>query len=258
MNKVETYKIVKYDETLIEQTDVIIIEFPLTVFVNDKELATLLCTPEDMDLLVLGYLRSEHLIETKADIDGLVIDDDKGLAYVTLHKDVDLDEFRNRYITSGCASSAVYYKTLDAITLRFNSMNTHTIKMTNVFKCMKSLNQNSNLFKDTGGVHIAGLFEENRLIVTKEDIGRHNAVDKIVGYLLENGITPENKTLYLSGRVSSEMVLKCAKAGISAVVSRSAPMSVAIKLAQMHNILLMGFVRGHKANIYSGKERVEV
>jgi FdhD protein len=258
MNKVETYKIVKYDETLIEQTDVIIIEFPLTVFVNDKELATLLCTPEDMDLLVLGYLRSEHLIETKADIDGLVIDDDKGLAYVTLHKDVDLDEFRNRYITSGCASSAVYYKTLDAVTLRFNSINTHTVKMSNVFECMKSLNQNSSLFKDTGGVHIAGLYEEERLIVTKEDIGRHNAVDKIIGYLLEHDMTAENKTLYLSGRVSSEMILKCAKAGISAVVSRSAPMSVAIKLAQMHDILLMGFVRGHKGNIYNGKERVEV
>lgn len=263
MDKFAKYEIYKYDNLeIIKTEDDVISEYPMTIFINDREYATLLCTPEHLEELVVGYLRSDYLIESFEDLESLIIDESKGIAHVEI-KDASLLEeeiFRKRYITSGCSSSAVFYDTLDAIKLKRKEidLNEPKIKMESLFKMMELVNQNSELFKQTGGIHIAGLFDYYNNMYLIEDIGRHNAVDKIIGKMTIDGISPDCKVIVVSGRISSDMVLKCAKTNINTIVSRSAPMDKAIDIAKKLNLTLVGFLRGKRANIYSGIERIDV
>lgn len=252
MDKTTKIKMTRIEDELSKSLeDTVIKEYPITIYVNDQMLFTLLCTPGDVEVLVIGHLLTEGLIKTYDDIQSLIIDIEKGLVYVTLDDAFDVS-MNHRYITSGCASSALYYNTRDAVTLRhLKPKEPIPYDKQTVFDNMKHLNQKSRLFSETGGVHIAGVFKGDELLCFYEDIGRHNAVDKAVGYLLKERINTENVFVYVSGRISSEMVLKCIKAGIGGIVSRSAPMDLAVRLSKKHGIVLIGFVRGRRMNIYT-------
>lgn len=252
MNKTTTVEITRINKKISENLeDTVIREYPLTIYIQDQPMGTLLCTPEDMKVLVLGHLHTESLVKHPDDILDLIIDEEKGLVYVTLKELPDLS-LKHRYITSGCASSALYYDTLDAILLRHHQpVDIIAFEYDEIIDNMKLLNQKSALFLSTGGVHVAGIFNRRSCISIFEDIGRHNAVDKAIGYVFEHQISTESLMIYVSGRISSEMVLKCIKSGIRGIVSRAAPMDLAIKLAQKHGILLIGFVRGERMNIYT-------
>ena len=113
-------------------------------------------------------------------------------------------------------------------------------------------------YKSTGGVHSAALADERHMLVFTEDIGRHNAVDKVIGYALLENIPLQGKIMLASGRLSSEIVSKCARSGIPAVVSRAAPTSLAVKIADAADITLIGFVRGNRMNIYTGRQRIRL
>lgn len=261
MDKFKTLNITRYNKGKFEQVeDQIIVEYPLTIYVNEREYATLLCTPEYLESLILGYMTSDFLIKDKKDVISLIVDEDKGLAYVEIDpSSIKNLEFKSRYVTSGCASSAVYYNTLDAIKLKNRSSNEmNTVSMSKLLTLMKTVNQFSDLFKETGGVHVAGLFDDEGAVYLREDIGRHNAVDKIIGQMMLDGVTPSHKVMMISGRISSEMVLKCAKSNIQMIVSRSAPMDKAIQIAKDLKIVVIGFARGERGNIYSGDVFVEL
>lgn len=261
MDTIKTLKITRYHDGRFEEIDdQIIVEYPLTIYVNEQEYATLLCTPEYLEALIMGYLTSDFLIQSYEDIRSLIIDEEKGLAYVDIDPESIRNlEFKSRYITSGCASSAVYYNTLDAVKLKYKQLtHSESVSMSQLLVLMKDVNQFSELFKETGGVHVAGLFDSEKSIYLMEDIGRHNAVDKVIGKMMIEKINPEGKTMIISGRISSEMVLKCAKNNIRVIVSRSAPMDKAVQIAKNLNIILIGFARGHRGNIYSGVSFVEL
>jgi FdhD protein len=115
----------------------------------------------------------------------------------------------------------------------------------------------SDLFRSTGGAHAAALCEEGRVLVFKEDIGRHNAVDKVFGECLIKGIEADGKILLTSGRISSEILLKAVRRGIAILASRSAPTSLAVQFAEKAGMALVGFVRGRRMNIYSNAYRIE-
>lgn len=232
--------------------DPIIVEFPLTIYINDQEYATLLCTPSKMKELVLGYLFSEYLIGSIEDVLDMVMDEEKGLVYVQLASRPEI--LQNRYVTSGCASSTAYYKTMDAI--KMQGLSPGVIAMQEVFDSIRLLNQHSELFKITGGVHTAAL-SYGDVIMYAEDVGRHNAVDKLIGHLISAGEKPLDSIMYTSGRISSEIILKCARYGIGVVVSRSAPMDRAVQIAEKLGMVLIGFVRGNRANIYAGKDLIQ-
>lgn len=254
--KTTTMKINRYKQgELKNMEDCLVKEFPLTIYLNDIEYATLLCTPTDIEELVLGFLFSEYRIERKEDISQLIIDDDKGLVYVTLQSKDDLP-FKMRYITSGCAQSTAFYKTEDAI--RLHPVQTMSaVEATELLENMKRLNQSSETFKETGGVHVAGMMIDNQMTFM-EDIGRHNAVDKLIGHMILRGIEGQNQVIYLSGRISSEMVLKCARYQIGMIVSRSAAMDRAVKIGEKLKVTIVGFARGQQMNIYCGQDRIEV
>lgn len=261
MDSLKTVRIIKYDgKNLNEFEDDIIIEFPLTIYIENQQYATLLCTPLNEKELVVGYLYSENIIKKFDEIESLSIDLNSGEAFVKVANKTILDSDINkkRLVTSGCANNTIFYNAVDKIKLQSIRHNTiKNINLDEVIKVMRDMNKSSELFLKTGGVHMSLLSDINGFEVFREDIGRHNSIDKIVGHILINEINVEDKILFSSGRLSSEMVLKSAKIGISVIVSKSAPMDMAIRIAKELGIILIGFARANRCNIYSGIDLLE-
>ena len=254
MSLTNSIKVKRISNELCEYLDDNVVrEFPLTLFVNTEETDTLLCSPEDMEMLILGHLRSEGLIKDISDVKSLIIDSEKGLADVETVHSIDRT-FKRRYITSGCASSAMFYDVMDAVTLRHKKTKAVKVDGAVIPMNMMTLYEKSTVFKQTGGVHMAALFSGSKLICFYEDIGRHNAVDKVIGHIIKNNIDAHNMMIFISGRISSEMVLKCIKSDVGILVSKSAPMDLAVKFARNYDMVLVGFARGNRYNIYSGEE----
>lgn len=239
-------------EEIIEEDDIIIIEYPFTIFVDDKELITLLCSPSSLEELTIGFLHSEGFIEEYSDIKKIHIDKDNGIAYVNLKTRSHLREKLQgkRTITSGCGKGTLFYNVLDS----FKSKKIEKpidIKIEEIKSLVREFNHKSELFLNTGGVHSCALCTKFDIIIFEEDIGRHNALDKILGKALKDNLDLSDKIVLTSGRISSEMLIKVAKRGIPVIVSRSAPTSLSVELARELNITVVGFARGEKMNIYS-------
>jgi FdhD protein len=250
--------IVRYEDGILrEQTDEIVTEFPLTILLNGEEFATMVCTPTHLDELVIGFLASEGVIRSENDIVQLQIDESKGFAYVDLNVKATTSQqfYSKRFIGSCCGKSRQFYFYNDARTAR-TSTSKMTIKPKQCISLMKALQNSSTVFKDTGGVHNASLCSKDEMIIARTDIGRHNALDKILGYCLQNRVPIQDKIIAFSGRISSEVLLKAAKIGVGVILSKSAPTDLAIKLAHDLNITAVGFIRGNSFNVYSHPERI--
>ncbi|WP_246939441.1 formate dehydrogenase accessory sulfurtransferase FdhD [Bacillus pinisoli] len=251
-------KIIKYaDGVLQDHEDDIVLEFPLTVFVNDMEFATMVCTPTHFDEMVIGFLASEGVIRFRDDIKSLNIDEDKGYAYVELHADITTSQeyYSKRFIGSCCGKSRQFYFHNDAKTAK-TSTSTTTLTPEQCIKLMNEMQHSSIVFQQTGGVHNAALCTPNEMMISRTDIGRHNALDKLYGYSLLNRVPVRDKVIVFSGRISSEVLLKAAKIGVGIVLSKSAPTDLAIKLANDLNITAVGFIRGTSFNVYSHAHRI--
>jgi len=253
-----------------EAADPVAVEHPLTVFLDGRELATLLCTPDHLDDLVLGFLFGQGLIAGPEDVVGLHLEAAAGRAEVRLARPVSLADrlYARRVITTGCgAAGSEFYSALDALQVRAlpGPGNETPVPAAAVWAAARLLQTNSPLFRGTGGVHTAMLARSDGTpLVTRDDIGRHNAVDKVIGHLLRTGEgtsdapsqSPTPGFLMITGRVSSDIVLKAARGFIPVVASRSAPTSLAIELARRLDLTVVGFVRGRRMNLYSGGWRV--
>lgn len=253
MDVVKNYDIKKVKGDYIEELDdMVIIEYPFTIFIDDEELITLLCTPRSLKELTYGFLYSEGYIDSAEAVDKILLDQERGRAYVYLKHRKSLNEklMGKRTITSGCGKGTVFYNVLDS----FKSKKIEkaiSLNREDVVRLNKEFNKRSELFLKTGGVHSCALCDREKIIYFEEDIGRHNALDKILGRALMNGLNFGDKLIITSGRISSEMLIKTAKRGVPAILSRSAPTSLAIDMARELNILLIGFARGEKMNIYT-------
>jgi len=235
-------------------TDYVASEKKLRIFSNNKEILSLLCTPVMVRELVVGFGLSEGLLKG-GDMQTWCAErieirwrDDE----IEVYMPVDVPDAAAT-LTSGCAKGVTFIedKELPIIQGGF------TIDVNIIFDLYKEFQKKSELFKTTGGVHSAALCNEKEIIIFAEDIGRHNAVDKIIGYAFLENIPIEDKILLLSGRLSSEIVNKAVKAGVPVLISRAAPTDLAIEIARRHNITLIGFLRGQRLNIYSNPERVK-
>ncbi|MBC8590988.1 formate dehydrogenase accessory sulfurtransferase FdhD [Wansuia hejianensis] len=259
MSYTKYYEILKYNRNQENiQEDIVIIEYPFTIFINDKEIITLLCTPKSLKELTLGFLHSEGFINGMESIEKIHIDEENGRAYVYLNKRNTFNEklWGKRTITSGCGKGTVFYNVIDS----FKSKKIESpisIDKDMISNMMRDFNKRSELFQLTGGVHSCGLYDRNGMIIFEEDIGRHNALDKVLGKALEDRIELKDKIILTSGRISSEILIKTGKRGISTIVSRSAPTSLAIDIAKELNINLIGFVRADKMNIYTNIPRLD-
>lgn len=251
--------IVRYEDgKLFETTDSYVTEFPLTIMVNGEEFATVICSPDHMEELVLGFLASEGAILKRSELKSIQIDDSKGFAHVELTKDLG-DRFEystKRMIASCCGKSREFYFHNDAAIAK-TSMSHITLQPQQVVNMMTRLQSASTLFKRTGGLHNAAISDGDAFFEHRQDIGRHNALDKLYGFCLERHISVRDKVLIFSGRISSEILIKAAKIGVGVILSKSAPTTLAVKLADDLNITAIGFCRDGNFSVYSHPERIK-
>ncbi|MFC2012745.1 formate dehydrogenase accessory sulfurtransferase FdhD [Chloroflexota bacterium] len=237
--------------------DTVTRELPLTIIFNNRELVTLLCSPVDLRYLAIGFLTSGGLIGHRDEIKGILADDSRGVVRVETGdgKDPDAGLLTKRLITSGCGKGTAFYNVVD-VKNRTVMKSDFSISPSDVFTLVREFQNRSQLFKSTGGVHSAALCDAGNILVFNEDIGRHNALDKVFGECLWEDIPTADRLIVTSGRVSSEILLKVARRDIPVLVSRSAPTDLGIKLANDLGVTLVGFVRGERMNVYSHERRI--
>lgn len=224
-------------------------EFELTIFLDDRELVTLACSPVHMEYLALGFLRSEGFIGGRDDVERVVIDG--GVVRVTIKKELNLDMPFRRSITSGCGRGLRFYRPwLGKVRSDMK------VSPSVIFELMKEFISYSETFRETGGVHSAAFCDTEKVLIFEEDIGRHNALDKVFGRCLWEGLSTQDGIVLTTGRVSSEVVLKAVRMEVPFLISRSAPTDLAVRFAEDLGLTLVGFVRGRRMNVYAHKERV--
>ncbi|MBS4025874.1 MAG: formate dehydrogenase accessory sulfurtransferase FdhD [Clostridia bacterium] len=255
IKKVEIRRIKNDEVQYIE--DFIVAEYPLTIFLNEIEIITLLATPKSLKELSVGFLISEGFIDNMDEIENIKFYEDKGLMYINTinDKDLRLKLKGKRTITSGCGKGTSFYNVLDTFK-EYKIDDNFQISKDAIISIAKDFNGISETFQLTGGVHCVGICSKENIIWYEDDIGRHNALDKILGKCHIEGIDFKDKFIITTGRISSEILIKAAKRGISLVVSRSAPTEMSVALSKELGICLVGFVRGDKMNIYSNFSKV--
>ena len=233
-------------------------EFPLTIFLNGQELATLLCSPKDLQYLAVGFLYSEGFIETREEITEMTLDQQKGVVRIEARGDKELSQesFLKRVITTGCGRAIAFYNPADIDGVKEVHSDLQ-LSSGAVFHLTKEFQHRSEVYRATGGVHSAALCDKENIMVFEEDIGRHNAVDKIFGKCLLEDIPTSDRIVITSGRISSEILFKVAKRDIPVIISKSAPTDLGIIVAQDLGITLIGFARGKRMNVYAGEWRLQ-
>ncbi|MDA8212612.1 MAG: formate dehydrogenase accessory sulfurtransferase FdhD [Clostridia bacterium] len=224
-------------------------ELELTLYVNQQELVTILCTPKKLNYLVLGFLYGQGIISGIGDVVMMRVCEEESVADVRL-KNPEYKLPTQRTLTSGCGGGAVFKTDGERVDSGLIAAPTEVLSL------MKQLQEQMELYRISGGVHTSALADTGNLLVMAEDIGRHNTLDKIQGECLMRGISTRDRLLLTTGRVSSEMLLKAAKMQVPIVVSRHSPTGSAVSLARDLGITLVGHARGGRMQVYSHPERL--
>ena len=239
--------------------DLVTKELLLTIILNNQELVTLLCSPADLTYLAIGFLSSEGLLGSKDDIKKMIADHQRGVVRVETEDDEETvgELIFKRLITSGCGRGASFYSTADVEGLA-KAESQIRVSVLEVLALVKEFQHRSQTYRTTGGVHSAALCDTSSILVFNEDIGRHNAIDKIFGQCILQGIPTDDHLIITSGRISSEILLKVARRNIPILASRSAPTDLAVRLASDLGVTLVGFVRGGRMNVYTHGWRIAI
>ena len=245
------------DGFLREEVREVAVEHVLTLVVNSREWVSLLCSPDHLLELGVGYLFSEGILTRKDDIEGMRLDQDRGILRLWVKGADELLELSfKRVITSGCGRGASFRTPLDLEAMvPINS--SLILESGRIFQFSRDFQRSSDLWRTTHGVHGCALFNTERIILFRHDIGRHNAVDKVLGYCFLKGVSTQEKGLLCSGRISSEMILKAIKARIPVILSLSSATDQAVELAKRFGITLVGFTRARSFVIYSHPGRIK-
>ena len=253
----ETFIIRTKGEHVEEITDQVASEIGFSLKVNDKQVVTLLCTPAELDAMAIGFLLSEGILKDRESLLDVQVDEKTFTVTVTLANlpdDIDAT-FHKKTITSGCGRGITF---TDAANLKNLPPNRTLLRISSeeVQNLLKEFRSISDLFIKTGGVHSAALADRKQIHLFAEDIGRHNAVDKLIGKAFLAGIPIEDRILLSSGRISGEIMTKVIRNRIPIIISRTAPTCMSITYAEDHCITLIGFARGNKMNIYTHPQRI--
>lgn len=249
-----TVTVISEDQIYKEQSSVIV-EFPLQIAVNGQPLVNLLCTPEHLEELVVGFLFSEGMITSLEDIFHLEIE--HGKAEVQIKGEVKGVKGWVPWLTSGCGQNISWRGVREENCIFKSRIDSEvTVPAATIINLMGELQRASFLYQKTRGAHGAALADKSRLIIFREDIGRHNAVDKVAGGVLYRKLTSSDKLLLTTGRISSEIVAKTARLGIPFLLSRSVPTDYAVQLGELVGITIVGLARGKSFKVYSHDWRV--
>ena len=234
----------------------VVVERPLTLFLNGQEIVTMMTIGDWPDYLAVGYLANQRMLRPDDAIVGIDHDEDLGIVVVRTAHATDFEEkLKKKTLTSGCAQGTAFgdlMEDFDAIALPADA----ELRTSWLYALTKAINTMPSLYLAAGAIHGCVLCQRDRPLVYMEDVGRHNAVDKIAGWMRLEGVGGADKLLYTTGRLTSEMVLKTAGMGIPILVSRSGFTAWGVELAQQANLTLVGRARGRRFVALAGTQRI--
>lgn len=236
------------DGVYISRTHEVIIEDQYTIWVNGRKILNAMTSPTRLEEFVIGYLVTEGIITRCQEIDSLQIEENQIRVLTTNRAHI---RSGTKTVLSGCGGDSSYLDPLRLPDIRSD----FAISGQNIHETVKNI-LDSELHRLTGGIHVVGLAGEKGVHSVAEDIGRHNALDRVIGYALQHDINLRQTYVVISGRISSEMARKCLVANIPIIASRGATTTLAISLANGKGLTIIGFVRGRKMNVYTHPERI--
>ncbi len=247
-----TYTIVRRDGEAETVDAEVINEKLVSIFVNGQELATIMCTPLDQGALALGFLANEGVIESAADVRAMHVCPSGSCVDVWL-RTASFEPPRRMILTSGCGGGV----TFDDLSATYPPIESdRCVSPEQLWALMDMLYARADLYSRARGVHTSVLSDGQTVLVSAEDVGRHNTLDKLRGMALQAGIDTRDRILLTTGRVSSEMINKARSMGVPIVCSRTSPTSLSVRLAAEWNMTLVGYLRRNSMNVYTVRERV--
>ncbi len=235
----------------------VICEAPVTLFVNEQEIVTLMTVPFELSVLAVGFLFSEGWIRNREEIEDVQVEEATGVVRIQLKELPPVaDRFwEKRMLGSGCGKATSFYRVMDAMQCQPVS-SPFQVSISDILSWMKETLQQAPLYRRTRGTHAVSLFGENGKILFEQDIGRHNALDRILGKCFLQDLPTANSVLLTTGRLSSEMIVKAARLGVPVLVSRSSTTTLSIDLAERLNLTILGCLRAGGLSLYTHPQRI--
>jgi len=232
------------------------IERPLTLYLNSQEIVTMMTIGDYPEYLAIGYLLNQNMLYPEDKIISIDYDQDLAVVVVRTHNETNFeDKLRKKTLTSGCAQGTIFGDLMEHVEKTRFAYNT-SISTSVIFSLLNKINTTPSLYLESGAIHGCVLAETDHPIVYMEDVGRHNAVDKIAGYMRQENIEPEDKIFYTTGRLTSEMIIKTIHMGIPILISRSGFTEWGVSLARKANLTLIGRAKGKRFIALSGENRI--
>ena len=251
----ETMDIIKIqDDSVHRIAEGISEEIPLTVELNGQELATLLCSPGHLDNLVTGFLFTSGLIKDFLSLKSLTIDTERFNAAARIEGDESEFVFKRVY-TSGCGKGVIFHNPMDVMH-KARLDDGFVMRSSELAGLMKEFIKGSPEHSQTRGVHSGALASRERILIFRDDIGRHNALDKVIGEALSQGLDFSETIMLTTGRISSEILSKVLRCRIPVIAALGSPTNQGVKLARVANLTLVSHVRGSRMDVYSGETRL--
>jgi len=250
----------KYKNSINEKGEIvelpIIEEKPLTLYLNNQEIVTMMTIGDYPEFLSIGYLFNQGMLKDFSDIKKIEHHKDLKTIVVRTYDKTNFEKkLKKKVNTSGCAQGTVFGDLFDEIkSIKLNKRN--KITHSQLINLSKKINLEPSLYLKVGAIHGCVLCQEDRPLYYFEDVGRHNAVDKIAGLILKEKLNTENLSFYTTGRLTSEMVIKCIKMKIPILLSRSGFTSWAVEIARKKDLTMIGRLRGKRLSILSGNHRI--
>jgi FdhD protein len=231
------------------------VERALTIFLNAQEIVTAMTINDYPEYLALGYLLNQHMLLPDDVVTGIDYDEDLSVVVVRTKRKTDYEKkLKKKVQTSGCAQGTVFgdlMEALETVTLPKAELRTSWL-----YSLTQTINTTPSLYLEAGAIHGCVLAHEDKPLLYMEDVGRHNAVDKIAGWMFKHRMPPGDKIFYTTGRLTSEMVIKCVRMGIPILVSRSGFTAWGVELARKANLTLIGRARGKRFVALAGEDRI--
>ena len=250
-----TVKVAGIDHTGAPVTTSVTVERPLTLYLNAREIVTMMTIGDHPEMLGLGYLLNQAILKPDDPISAIDYDDDLGVVVVRTDVTTDFEQkLKKKVLTSGCAQGTSFGDLMDAIDEV--KLAPATLKTSWLYALSNKINRTPSLYLEAGAIHGCVLCSQEKPLIYMEDVGRHNAVDKIAGYMAIHKIDPTDKLFYTTGRLTSEMVIKTVRMGIPVLASRSGFTASGVELARKVGLTLIGRMRGQRFTALAGMDRI--
>jgi len=244
-----------HDQTGAPVTTRVVTERPLTLYLNAQEIVTMMTILDHPGYLGIGYLLNQMMLQQDDEVTGVDYDEELDVVVVRTERRTDYEEkMKKRTLTSGCAQGTTFGDLMEAI--EEIVLPSAELRTSWLYRLTHVINLTPSLYLEAGAIHGCVLCEEDRPLVYMEDVGRHNAVDKIAGWMFQTKTDPGNKIFYTTGRLTSEMVIKTVRMGIPILVSRSGFTASGVELARKTGLTLIGRARGKRFVALAGEDRI--